>query len=123
MNVPHLYSPPVDGHLGRVLVLAFVHSAAVDTGVPVPFPTGVFSGHMPRSGTAGPYGRCLVSFLRNPRTAFHYGCTSLHPNNSAGGPFPHTPPAFLVCGLDDGHSDWREVILHCSFAFLAFILN
>ena len=57
---------PVDGHLGRVRVLAFVNSAAVNTGVRVPFPAGVFSGHMPRSGTAGSYGRSTVSFLRNP---------------------------------------------------------
>ena len=25
-------------------------------------------------------------------------------------------PAFVTCGLfDDGHSDWREVVPHCSF--------
>ena len=33
------------------------------------------------------------------------------------GPLFSTPsPAFIVCGLfDDGHSDWCEVIFHCSF--------
>ena len=88
MNVPHLYSPPVDGHLGRVLVLAFVHSAAVDTGVPVPFPTGVFSGHMPRRGTAGPYGRCLVSFLRNPVLLSTMAAPVCIPTTVQEAPFP-----------------------------------
>ena len=37
------------------------------------------------------------------------------PTNSAGG-FPFLPPAFVLCGLiDDGHSDWCEVVSHGSF--------
>ena len=39
------------------------------------------------------------------------------------GPLPHTPPEFLVCRLDDGHSGCHEVVLACSFASLAFILK
>ena len=39
------------------------------------------------------------------------------PTNSAGGfPFLHTPPAFVICGLiNDGHSDWCEVVSYVSF--------
>ena len=38
-------------------------------------------------------------------------------SNAKGLPFTGTPsPAFTVCGLfDDGHSDWWEVVSHCSF--------
>ena len=37
--------------------------------------------------------------------------------NSVGGfPFYTSSPAFIVCRFfDDGHSDWCEVILQCSF--------
>ena len=39
------------------------------------------------------------------------------PTNSARAlPFSTPSPAFIVCRLfDDGHSDWCEVIAHCSF--------
>ena len=39
------------------------------------------------------------------------------PTNSAGGfLFLHTPPALVICGLiNDGHSDWCEVVSHGSF--------
>ena len=39
------------------------------------------------------------------------------PTNSARAfPFLHTLPAFIVYRLfDEGHSDWYEVIFHCSF--------
>ena len=39
------------------------------------------------------------------------------PTNSARAFLFYTPsPAFIVCRLfDDGHSDWCEVISHCSF--------
>ena len=51
-----------DGHLCCFHVLAIVNSALVKIGVHVSFQIMVFSGHMPRSGIAGPYGSSIFSF-------------------------------------------------------------
>ena len=33
-------------------------------------------------------------------------------------------PAFIVCGLfDDGHSDWFEVVSHCSFDYICTVFS
>ena len=52
----------VDGHLGCFHVLAIVNSAAVNTGVHVPFSSLVSLGYMPSGGTAGLYGGFIPSF-------------------------------------------------------------
>ena len=78
----------------------------------------VSSGYMPRSGIAGSYGGFIPSFLRSLHTTFLSGCISL--------PFPlamqecslfATPfPTFIVGRIfDDSHSDWCDVVSHCSF--------
>ena len=53
----------VDGHLGCFHVLTIVNSAAVNTGVHVSFSILFSSGHMPRNGIAGSYGRFIPSFF------------------------------------------------------------
>ena len=61
----------VDGHLGCFHVLAFVNSAAVNTGVHVSFSVFISSGCEPRTGISRAYGGFIPSFLRNLHTDFH----------------------------------------------------
>ena len=115
----------VDGCLGCFHVLAIVSSAAVNSGIRGSLSVLAFSGFMPMTGVPRSYGGFIPSFLRNLYTIFHNDCINLHTvqkvqkHSLFSTPFP----AFVVYRLfDDGHSDWYELISHCSF-YLHFSNN
>ena len=121
-----MHHSSVNGHLGCFHVLAIVNVATINTGVHVSFRNVVFSGYMPSSAIGESNGRFIPSFLRNLYTGFHKGCISYLSINSTGGfPFPHILSWTYCCRFFfffDGHSNWCEVIPHCSFN-LHFSIN
>ena len=68
----------LDGHLGRLQVLAVVSSAAENIRVHVSFWIIVLSRYIPRRGIAGSYGSSMFSFSEEPPYFSHSDYTHLH---------------------------------------------
>ena len=119
MYVAHLHiHSSVSGHLGGFRVLAIVNHAAMNIGVHGPFWIRVLFEHMPGSGIAGSCDSSIFSFLRTFHAFSLVAAPSSIPTNSSEEfPFLHTPSqALVICWIfDDDHSDWCEVVPHCSF--------
>ena len=103
----------VSGHLGCFHILAIVNSAATNRGVEL----RVLSGYMPRSGIAGSYGNSVFSFFEELPYCFPLWLHqfTFPPPTGGGSLFSTLSPAFIIyrC-LNDGHSDWCELVPHCS---------
>ena len=80
----------------------------------------VSPGYMPSSGIAGSYGGFTPRFFFKDFSipfSIVWLCQFTVPPAMQEGFLISTPsPALVVCRLfDDGHSDWYDVVSHCSF--------
>ena len=112
----HLYLFLCCGHLGFSHVLATVNSAAMDTRVHASFQLEVFSGYMPRRWIAGSPSKLYFQFLKEPpyySPQWFYQFT--FPPAVQGGSLLFTSsPTVFADFFYNGHSNWCEVIPHCS---------
>ena len=72
---------------------------------------------MPRSGIARSYGNSVFSFFEELPYYFPYWLHqfTFPPTVGGGSLFSTLSPAFIICRhLNDGHSDWCELVPHCS---------
>jgi len=79
-----------------------------------PTPSSPMDCSLPGSSVHGIFQARVLEWGAIAFSIFHRGCINLHSHQQ----WKSVPssPAFIVCRLfGDGHSDWCEVIAHCSF--------
>jgi hypothetical protein len=111
----------VEGHLGSFQLLAIINKAARNIVEHVSFlPVATFSGYMPRRGIAGSSGSTMSNFLKNHKTDFQSGCTSLQ-SHQQWRSVPLSPhpchhllsPEFLILAILTGVRWNLRVVLIC----------
>ena len=110
-------SVSIDGQLGCFSVLAIGDSGAVNIGVRVSFWIIVFFSPDICPGV-GLLDHMVILSLVFWGTFILFSIVTAStyiPTNKVGG-FPFLYTLFSICKVfNDGHSDWCEVLLHCSF--------
>ena len=79
-----------------------------------------------KKGIAESYGNSIFSFLRNLHTVSHNGYTNLHSyqHYRRVSFFPHLLQHWLFVEFSvDAHSDWYEVVPHCSLICISLIIS
>ena len=119
LHIPHLLYPVLCQWMFKLLAcLVYCKQCFVEHWCACIFLNLAFSGQLSRSGIAQSYGSFILLFFKEPPHCSPYRLYQFT--------FPSTvwevffsstaSPEFIICTFfNDGHSDWCEVIPHCSF--------
>ena len=111
----------VEGHLSSFQLLAIINKVAMNIVEHVSLlPVGTSSRYMPRRGIAGSSSSTMSNFLRNHKTDFQSGCTSLQ-SHQQWRSIPLSPhprqhllsPEFLILAILTGVRWNHRVVLIC----------
>jgi hypothetical protein len=115
-----------EGDLGSFQLLAIINKAAMNIVEHVSFlPVGTSSGYIPRRGIVGSSGSTMSNFLRNHRTDFQSGCSSLQSHEQwrsvplSPHPLQHLlSPEFLILAILTGMRWNLRAVLICNSLML-----
>ena len=106
----------VDWHFGCFHALAIVNNG-VYLSLQIHF---LIFGYITRGGIDGSYDNPVFNFQGTSNMFSTVAAPLYNPTNNVGGSlFSISSLTFIICRpVDDDHSDWCEVLLHCGFNFL-----